>query len=426
MEAGVSGASRHNRPGLLGLIGRIDEWDVLLCFDFSRLARNVEDHGWLLNRLRAAKRASYEATTGLELSNLGAQVGGVMNAEYLDRLRAFTHHGLLRRAERGLAAGSPPYGYRTTEAPGGRKILIHEPESEVVRSIFRSFLHGESLRAIAHGLNADGVASPRPRALKNHSAALDDHEPPLSRRVHLEPQRVGEGSRDRPPSAPRAPGVRVASSRRPGSNAVRIAQQELELRFLRGVQEQILVPERVLYAVEKALDLAHVRDSDTASSDDRERLTQVETEIEHLVRLVARLGHLDAHERVLADLERERGTLQRRLRRSEPQIDVEELRGPIEKTVRDLGAWLTGTPEQGRAPLEALLGDRRLRVGPDAERGFRIDGELELALELRTARDPEDLRAVRFGGSGGALRNMRVRVLPPLLRRVRPSWRCVA
>ena len=45
MEAGVSGASRHNRPGLLGLIGRIDEWDVLLCFDFSRLARNVEDHG---------------------------------------------------------------------------------------------------------------------------------------------------------------------------------------------------------------------------------------------------------------------------------------------------------------------------------------------------------------------------------------------
>jgi hypothetical protein len=160
----------------------------------------------------------------------------------------------------------------------------------------------------------------------------------------------------------------------------------------------------VLYAVEKALDLAHARDSDTASSDDSERLIQVETEIEHLVRLVARLGHPDAHERVLADLERERETLRRRLRRSDPQIDVEELRGPIERTVRDLGAWLTGTPAQGRAALEALLGERRLRVGPDAERGFRIDGELELALELRTARDPQDLRAVRFGGSGGSLR----------------------
>jgi DNA invertase Pin-like site-specific DNA recombinase len=128
MEAGVSGASRHNRPGLLGLIHRIDDWDVLLCFDFSRLTRNVEDHGWLLNRLRAEKRTAYEATTGLELSNLGAQVGGVMNAEYLDRLRAFTHNGLLRRAERGLAAGSPPYGYRTEEAPGGRRIIIHESQ----------------------------------------------------------------------------------------------------------------------------------------------------------------------------------------------------------------------------------------------------------------------------------------------------------
>jgi hypothetical protein len=161
------------------------------------------------------------------------------------------------------------------------------------------------------------------------------------------------------------------------------------------------------YAVEKALDLAKLRDRDTASSDDRERLTQVETEIEHLVRLVARLGHLDAHERVLADLERERETLRRRLRRSEPRIDVDELRAPIERAVRDLGAWLTGTPKQGRAALAALLGDRRLRVGPDAERGFRIDGELELALELRTARDPQDLRAVRFGGSGGALRHGR-------------------
>jgi hypothetical protein len=120
------------------------------------------------------------------------------------------------------------------------------------------------------------------------------------------------------------------------SNDLRIAPRELELGFLRGVQEQILVPDRVLYAVEKAFDLAH------------------------LVRLAARLG------------------------------------------------------------------DRRLRVDPDPERGFRIDGELELALELRTARAPEDLRAARTGASGGPLRNMRVCVLSSLLRRARPSWRCVA
>ena len=187
------------------------------------------------------------------------------------------------------------------------------------------------------------------------------------------------------------------------SNDLRISQQELETRFLRGVQEQILVPDLVLYAVEKALDLARVRTVEGASSADRERLAEVETQIEHLVRLAAQLGHLDAHGRVLGELERERQELRQRLLRSSPALDLEALRDPIEKTLNDLGAWLTGTPEQGRAALRALLGDRRLRVGPDTERGFRIDGELEVTLELRTAWDHEDLQAVRFGGSGGAL-----------------------
>jgi DNA invertase Pin-like site-specific DNA recombinase len=30
-DAGISGASRHNRPALLDLFARIGEWDVLLC-----------------------------------------------------------------------------------------------------------------------------------------------------------------------------------------------------------------------------------------------------------------------------------------------------------------------------------------------------------------------------------------------------------
>ena len=42
-DAGISGASRHERPQFLELMARIHEWDVLLCWDFSRLARNEED-----------------------------------------------------------------------------------------------------------------------------------------------------------------------------------------------------------------------------------------------------------------------------------------------------------------------------------------------------------------------------------------------
>ncbi|HME70686.1 MAG TPA: hypothetical protein VKM54_12585, partial [Myxococcota bacterium] len=122
--------------------------------------------------------------------------------------------------------------------------------------------------------------------------------------------------------------LRLRLASRPGacSNDLRIAQQELETRFLRGVQKQILVPDLVLYAVEKALDLAHVRAAEPRTSADRARLAEVETEIEHLVRLAARLGHLDASERVLGELERERDQLRARLRQSTPEFDLEALR----------------------------------------------------------------------------------------------------
>ena len=83
VDAGVSGASRHNRPSLLDLISRIPEWGVLLCWDFSRLARDGEDQGWIRNRLRVAKKSAVEVSTGLNLFNVGSKVMGVFAEEYL-------------------------------------------------------------------------------------------------------------------------------------------------------------------------------------------------------------------------------------------------------------------------------------------------------------------------------------------------------
>ena len=52
VDSGISGASRHNRPQLLALFDEIQAWDVLLCWEFSRLARDSEDLGWIRNQLR--------------------------------------------------------------------------------------------------------------------------------------------------------------------------------------------------------------------------------------------------------------------------------------------------------------------------------------------------------------------------------------
>jgi Resolvase, N terminal domain len=98
-EAGISGASRHNRPGLLGLMARIDEWDVLVAYDFARLGRNEEDLRWIRNRLRIRRRQAFEASTGLDLDNVGARVMNVMNAEYLEKVRKDTLRGLRGRSD---------------------------------------------------------------------------------------------------------------------------------------------------------------------------------------------------------------------------------------------------------------------------------------------------------------------------------------
>lgn len=134
-DAGISGASRHNRPALLELVARIDEWDVLLCFDWSRITRNTEDLGWLKNRVRLHQRQAFETSTGLDLENIGSQVMGVMHEQFLSKLAADTHRGLRGKATKGLNAGGRPYGYRSEDVEGGKRLVIEDDQAEVVREV---------------------------------------------------------------------------------------------------------------------------------------------------------------------------------------------------------------------------------------------------------------------------------------------------
>jgi hypothetical protein len=58
--------------------------------------------------------------------------------------------------------------------------------------------------------------------------------------------------------------------------------------------------------------------------------------------------------------------------------------------------------ELGRTALRSLLGGRRLRVGADAERGFRVEGLLEIEVEVdgTAAQDPGPGRLVREVAGG--------------------------
>ena len=175
-DAGISGASRHNRPALIALMARIREWEVLLCWDFARLTRNEEDLGWIRNRLKATKKDAVAVSTGRSIHDLGSRVEGVIAAEYLEKLALDTHRGLRGRAEQGLAVGGNPYGYATEplqrDAHGapvpktGFRWVVHPVEAEVVQRIFALYIAGAGWKEIANRLNQEGVPTPRARGHK--------------------------------------------------------------------------------------------------------------------------------------------------------------------------------------------------------------------------------------------------------------------
>ncbi len=68
-------------------------------------------------------------------------------------------------------------------------------------------------------------------------------------------------------------------------------------------------------------------------------------------------------------------------------IDVESLRPTIEARVVEMRDAFAGAPDAKRAAFRALLGERKMRVLADVERGgFRVEGLFELLLETRDAR----------------------------------------
>ncbi len=492
-DAGVSGASRHNRPRLLEMVARIEEWDVLLCFDFSRLARDSEDLGWIRNRLRAHRRAAYEASTGLELFNIGAKVLGVLNEEYLVKLRADVRRGLRGRVERNLFAGGTPYGYRTEAIPSGRidphgndvpagfRLVVDEEQAEVVRRIFSLYLRGEGYRSIAHQFNAEGITPPRPRSQRRKRAAwsvsalrsmllnpiykgeyiwgrsewIKDHDTGKRKRyerpesewvrrtdeawrivtpetweaVHQSMlkrshryQRTRSGTFNGQAKGQRSHSKYLLSGflecaecgggfftvtrgthygcgwhrdRGPEvcGNRIRVLRADLEGRVLGAIQSEILVPENVQYIVEQAVNLVKQQVSEPVVGEaDHARLEEIESEFENLVRLAAKLGDLKAYEHVITELREEQRAIEQRLRNGATPIELSprRLEQLVKERVLDLRSAFDGEPEGVRSALRALLGDTRMRVGPDPERDFRVEGVFHWSFQTQAARPPQE------------------------------------
>ncbi|GAA5075679.1 recombinase family protein [Lysobacter panacisoli] len=160
-DAAISGA-RLDRPGYRALLAKAERYDVILVDDLSRLSRDSVEAQRQVKRLTFAGVRLIGVSDGVDTARKGhtAEVGlrGIMGELYLDDLREKTHRGLTGRALAGASAGGLPYGYTVTSV--GQR-AIDEAQANVVRRIFAEFIDGLSPRAIAAGLNRDGIPSSR-------------------------------------------------------------------------------------------------------------------------------------------------------------------------------------------------------------------------------------------------------------------------
>lgn len=168
----VSGASL-DRPGFESMMAAINAGTIkaIVTEDMSRISRDFADSALIFKRLQFKQVPLVGVADGIDTSEKHAKLSFTVKSLvadlYLDDLRDKTLRGLEGRALAGFATGNVAYGYHTvpvTDERGnvaGNRIEIHEAEAQTVRRIFRESRDGRSLATIAHGLNRDGIPSPR-------------------------------------------------------------------------------------------------------------------------------------------------------------------------------------------------------------------------------------------------------------------------
>ena len=167
-DQAISGASMGNRPGVQGLLSGAKEgkFDIVVAEALDRLSRDQEDIAAIFKRLAHCDISILTLAEG-QVDELHIGLKGTMNALFLKDLAAKIRRGQRGRIAEGYSAGGLSYGYRIVrelanngEVVRGRR-AIDRDQAAVVERIFAEYVAGKSPRAIAAGLNREGIRSPR-------------------------------------------------------------------------------------------------------------------------------------------------------------------------------------------------------------------------------------------------------------------------
>lgn len=161
-DAGISGASAINRPGLQRLIADAStgKFDVVVTESLDRLSRSQADIAALYERLTFLGLRIETLADG-HVSEIHVGLKGTMSALFLKDLAQKTRRGQIGRLKAGRIPGGRSYGYDVVIAADDRgRRVINEREAEVVRRIFAEYTSGKGVLGIVRDLNREGVPGP--------------------------------------------------------------------------------------------------------------------------------------------------------------------------------------------------------------------------------------------------------------------------
>lgn len=162
-DAAISGASLHNRPGLLQMLeaAKIGAIDLILTESLDRLSRDLEDIAGLHKRLSFLGIKIITLADG-EVGKLHVGLKGLIASIYLDDLAQKTRRGQVGRVKAGRIPGGRCYGYDVPQGGSERGLReVNKTEASVIRRIFELYVAGTSPLKIASQLNKNCVVAPR-------------------------------------------------------------------------------------------------------------------------------------------------------------------------------------------------------------------------------------------------------------------------
>lgn len=169
---GVAGDDIEGMRALRRLVDEAERGDTIVCRDHSRLGRDMLESSVTIRTLIQDNGARlFYYATGEEVRWRGAGDGFMTVARgfaaeiELEAIRSRTKEAIRSRVNAGWIGGGDCYGYTRQRISDGLKehtiAVVNLEHAAVILRIVREYLDGRGCKAIAIGLNDDGVPSPQ-------------------------------------------------------------------------------------------------------------------------------------------------------------------------------------------------------------------------------------------------------------------------